>query len=201
MLSAMNSGNYPTGPVLAATRPSSSRVASLFALAVLLGGCAVSRLEDLPTSAAIDAQAPRTQASLSTPPADYMTAALPGPAPSLEQSTGEAAGLASPAPDGVTGSFAEPAPAPPNGFVPGTLPEGATWLVRYRAEGFDAEDADGNYCSGQVMNGSAAPRPGLKVELACNNGGMAQLVIGSSDGLSGTGKIVLGTEEQKAVIR
>ena len=45
------------------------------------------------------------------------------------------------------------------------------------------------------------PRPGMRVELACNNGEMAQLVIGSDDGGATTGSILLGSEARKAVIR
>ena len=58
----------------------------------------------------------------------------------------------------VPADVAIEADEPPNGFIPGTLPGGAAWLVRYRADGYDAEDADGNYCSGQILHGEAMPR-------------------------------------------
>jgi hypothetical protein len=165
----------------------------------LLSACSSTRVEDVPSAAVIDGQSAVTVASLTTPPPDFLTAQLTPVPASTSGLADEAMGA-----DGFPHA-AEFAPAeaaePPNGFMPGTLPDGATWLVRYGEDGFDAEDADGNYCSGQILDGDSTPRPGLKVKLACSGGDMAQLVVGPGSGGAQFGAIMRDGQSQKAVIR
>jgi hypothetical protein len=161
--------------------------------AMLLAGCSFARVEDVPSAAVIDGRTSTAVASLATPPPDFLTTQqTPVPA-SATDGTDEAT-------DAEDLALADQA-EPPNGFTPGALPDGATWLVRYGDDGFDAEDADGNYCSGQILDGDSTPRPGLRVKLACNGGDMAQLVVGSGSGGAQFGAIMRDGESQKAVIR
>lgn len=169
------------------------RCAPLVLAAMLLAGCSLARVDDVPSAAVIDGKSSATVASLATPPPDFLTTQqTPVPA-SATDGADEATG----AEDLAPADQAEP----PNGFTPGTLPDGATWLVRYGDDGFDAEDADGNYCSGQILEGDSTPRPGLRVKLACNGGDMAQLVVGPEGGNAQFGAIMRDGESQKAVIR
>lgn len=131
----------------------------LAVLALVIGGCSVARLEDVPSAAAIDSQTKPSVADLAAPPQDFLTprAATPEMASISIQEEENVAALGS---SGLTASadvaLAEQS-ASPNAFEPGTLPNNAVWFVRYGSDGFDAEDADGNYCSGQVISGNPAP--------------------------------------------
>lgn len=174
----------------------------LAVLALVVGGCSVARLEDVPSTAAIDGQKKPSVADLATPPQDFLTPRVASKeVASMSAEKEHVVALGSPGLAASADAALVERSASPNAFEPGTLPNHAVWFVRYGSDGFDAEDADGNYCSGQVSHGDPAPRRGLSVKMACNTGEMAQLLIETAEAGSGTGEIVIGGRKEGAVIR
>lgn len=133
------------------------------------------RLEDVPSASAIDSAA-NTQASLLIPPG---IKEVPVPEPIATAIS--------------AGSDAE--------LVDPPLRPGTVWRVRYRENGFDAENADGDTCSGWGAYGDTGLRAGQSVNLACSDGRMASLVIGSGEGQVRPGTVSFGQTKESAVIQ
>lgn len=145
-------------------------------IGILLGGCSTVRLEDVPSTSAIDTAATSTQANLIIPPGFAEVAVVEPIAAKM-----------------FPGDAPETAQAPPG---PGT-----EWRVHYRENGFDAENAAGDTCSGWLAYGESGPRAGQSVKMACSDGRMASLMIGGAEGPVRTGTVMFGNASETAVIQ
>jgi hypothetical protein len=163
-------------------------VRALALAAVLVaGGCGLNRLEDVPTTAALDGRA----ASLASPPADLIAPARSGTVDAHAAAAGAVPAAPVEAKDEVPSlAAAEPPPVEPS----------VTWIVRYRDEGFDAEDRQGNVCSGRADAGSASFRAGAAIALACSDGRAGILRIASVSDGRGRGYLALGKSEEPAQV-
>lgn len=74
------------------------------------------------------------------------------------------------------------------------------WSVQYRDNGFDAENPAGDTCSGWLASDDAGPRAGQSVKMACSDGSLANLLIGTGDGRIRTGTVIFGKARETAII-
>lgn len=171
-------------PVL---RPGTLLSAAL--LGVMLGGCAITRLEDVPTTQALDGRAPAAAvADLSVPP--DMAAATVALAQS-EAIENRAAKLLEPEPGSIEEELAA---------VEAASATGAVWSARYTENGIDAENGEGDYCSGRQDWGQSRLHVGQRISVACSDGRMAVLAIESQDANAMRGTITLGQQRQSVRI-
>lgn len=133
------------------------------------------RLEDVPSASAIDSAAAKTQANLLIPPGMEEV-------PAVEPVATETS--ASSDPEAVD---------PPSGLR-------AVWRVRYRENGFDAENADGDTCAGWALYGESGPHTGQSVKMACSDGRTASLLIGAGQSQIYSGTVMFGQVRESATI-
>jgi hypothetical protein len=152
-----------------------TRLMTLACLAMLLGACSTVRLEDVPSASTIDKAAGKVQASLLVPPGINEV-------PAVEPLMADAS----------AGDVSD------NPEMP--FQKDAVWSVQYRDNGFDAENAAGDTCSGWLAYGETGPKPGQSVKMACSDGSLAKLEVGTAEGNARSGAVVFGATSQTALI-
>ena len=154
-----------------------------------LSGCAVTRIEDVMGPSALLAQ----------PPQDLVVPAAPGQVGPSNPI------MAASEPDEESGDGPLQIEVPSGEPVPPVLSaqennakfgNEAQWHAYHSPEGYDATDASGTLCAGNLVGNSPEMTRGLKIPMACSDGKTALLLVETLAGDGGTGFIVIDKNKQ-----
>jgi hypothetical protein len=190
--SRINGGGFAVGRMM--------RVAASIASLMMLLGCAVGRIEDVPSSSDLDKRAHLSTRDLSVPP--ELSSPSDAPQPVARTTDDGEPAIAS---DVMTEDESQAGALPKTARAVIERPTAdlaavkSVWIARIAEGGIDAESGYGGYCSGQLPR---APAPNVRIPVACSDGRLAYVLIKSHDGTAFDGLMVLdGKQETLRMLR
>ncbi len=174
---------------------SSVGAAVLVIVSVTLPGCSITRIEDVPTAQMLDSQGSAAQRqSLSVPPDMAAAPVSTSPVPT---------GIGDAGPLPLSGEAAAALPAEPefaDNPSSGAGFETASWVARYSEGGIDAENRDGDYCSGRQEWDGPDLKSNQRVRVACSDGRSGTFLVEKDATGMPSAALVFGKSRETAIV-
>ena len=165
-------------------------------LSILLSGCGVTRLEDVPSAQVLDLQSGvKSQQALLLPPdmepATVSALAKPHdlvsklPQSGAQQVSAIAEAGVQPSPQDLSSQGA---------------PAKARWTARFEDGGIDAESYDGEYCSGRQEGAGSDIRQKHAIRIACSDGRTGTFLVENIGIKTSSGTLVFGKDREAAIL-